>query len=64
MIVSHWPTTMIGPGDESQIVSHIAQSIFHFFKFMGGNETKQCTRHVLNFDRGLLLGTLLDISQV
>jgi hypothetical protein len=52
---------MIGPGDESQIVSHIAQSIFHF---MGGNETKQCTRYVLNIDRGLMLGSLLDIGQV
>ncbi len=30
MIVSHWRTTMIGPSDASQIVSHVAPSIFHF----------------------------------
>jgi hypothetical protein len=28
MTVSHWPTTLIGPGGESEIVSHFVESIF------------------------------------
>jgi hypothetical protein len=62
MIVSHWPTTMIGPVDESQIVAHTLHS--PFFIFVGRDETKQCTQYVLNIDRGLLLGSILDIGQV
>jgi hypothetical protein len=59
MIVSHWPTKMIGPGGESYIVSHLTQSIFSGWG-LGGGEMKQCTLDVVKTDRGLMqLGNAL-----
>ncbi len=74
MILSHWQTTMVGPGAESQIVhlfrlarggvselNSLSLCIVHLFRFMcgDGEETKQCTLDLVNTHREQLLGMVL-----
>jgi len=60
MIISCWPTTMIGPCEQSSTVSHFIQSIFSSSMGAGWGETKQFTLDVLNIHRGLPLGHALN----
>jgi hypothetical protein len=50
MIVSHWPTIMIGAGGESEVVSHFVDSIFSSSWMGGWGETKHhCTQKLKSF---------------
>ncbi len=60
MTVSHWPTTLIGPGGESEIVSHFVESIFSG-SWVGKGE--KSLADVPKTDRGLLVSMRLEHFQ-